>query len=232
MLSVNEVHAAYGATPVLQGVSLTVQAGEIVSVIGRNGAGKTTLMKTIIGLLQPHRGTLTFDGADITGLPAHARARRGMGYVPQGRMIFPNLSVLENLQLGADLHQSPRHALLEEVLHEFPVLRERQRQRGGTLSGGQQQMLAIARALVSRPRLLLLDEPSEGIQPNIVQEMAAKLAAIKARHRLSVVLVEQNIEFAAALARRVYVMEKGLVAAEIPPDKIMDDQIVRNYLAV
>jgi urea ABC transporter ATP-binding protein UrtE len=232
MLSVNDVHVAYGATPVLQGVSLTVQAGEIVSVIGRNGAGKTTLMKTIIGLLQPHRGTLTFDGADITEVPAHARARRGIGYVPQGRLIFPNLSVLENLQIGADLNKSARRALLEEVLHEFPILRERQRQSGGTLSGGQQQMLAIARALVSRPRLLLLDEPSEGIQPNIVQEMEARIATINQRHQLSIILVEQNIEFAAALARRVYVMEKGLIAAEIPPNKIMDDHIVRNYLAV
>jgi branched-chain amino acid transport system ATP-binding protein len=232
MLCVNEVHVAYGATPVLQGVSMTVQAGEIVSVIGRNGAGKTTLIKTIIGLLQPHRGTLTFDGADITRLPAHARARRGVGYVPQGRMIFPTLSVWENLQIGADLHKSQRHESLQDVLNEFPILRQRRRQSGGTLSGGQQQMLALARALVGRPRLLLLDEPSEGIQPNLVQEMAAKIAALQQRHKLAVVLVEQNIEFAAALAQRVYVMDKGVVAAEIPPDKIMDDHIVRNYLAV
>ena len=232
MLSVHEVHVAYGSTPVLQGVSLTVQAGEIVSIIGRNGAGKTTLIKTMIGLLQPSQGTLTFDGADISRLPAHARARRGMGYVPQGRMIFPNLTVLENLQIGADLNKFQRHVLLEEVLHEFPILRERRHQSGGTLSGGQQQMLAIARALVGRPRLLLLDEPSEGIQPNIVQEMEARIAAINQRHKLSMILVEQNIELAAALAQRVYVMEKGLIAAEIPPNKIMDDHIVRNYLAV
>ena len=232
MLSVNEVHVAYGATPVLQGVSLTVRDGEIISVIGRNGAGKTTLMKTIIGLLQPRQGTVHWRGEEITTWPAYARARRGIGYVPQGRMIFPNLTVSENLRLGADLNPANRSELLAEVLHEFPILRERSRQSGGTLSGGQQQMLAIARALVGHPRLLLLDEPSEGIQPNIVQEMAAKIAAFNQRYQLSIIVVEQNIALAAALAHRVYVMEKGLIAAEIPPDKIMDDHIVRNYLAV
>ena len=232
MLCVNEVHVAYGAIPVLQGVSLTVRRGEIVSVIGRNGAGKTTLMQTIIGLLRPHKGTVYWQGEDITTRPAHVRARRGIGYVPQGRMVFPNLTVLENLAIGTDLNSGNRHALLEEVLHEFPILRERRRQSGGTLSGGQQQMLAIARALVGNPQLLLLDEPSEGIQPNIVQEMAAKIMAINQRHQLSIIMVEQNIALAAALAQRVYVMEKGLIAAEIPPDKIMDDHIVRNYLAV
>jgi branched-chain amino acid transport system ATP-binding protein len=226
------MHVSYGSTPVLQGVSLTVQPGEMVSVIGRNGVGKTTLLKTIIGLLQHHQGTLRFDGQDLAALPAYARARLGIGYVPQGRMIFSNLTVWENLQIGADLNRSKNGALLEEVFNEFPILRERQHQNGATLSGGQQQMLAIARALVSSPRLLLLDEPSEGIQPNVVQEMAAKIAAINQRHRLSIILVEQNIEFAAALARRVYVMEKGTIATEISPDKIMDEQIVRNYLAV
>jgi branched-chain amino acid transport system ATP-binding protein len=232
MLSVDKMHVSYGSTPVLQGVSLTVQPGEMVSVIGRNGVGKTTLLKTIIGLLQHHQGTLRFDGQDLAALPAYARARLGIGYVPQGRMIFSNLTVWENLQIGADLNRSKNGALLEEVFNEFPILRERQHQNGATLSGGQQQMLAIARALVSSPRLLLLDEPSEGIQPNVVQEMAAKIAAINQRHRLSIILVEQNIEFAAALARRVYVMEKGTIATEISPDKIMDEQIVRNYLAV
>ena len=129
MLSVADAHVAYGSTPVLQGVNLTVQTGEIVSIIGRNGAGKTTLLKAIIGLLPLQRGTLTFNGADLTALPAYARARRGLGYVPQGRMIFPNLTVLENLQIGADLNQSKQHGLLDEVLNEFPILRERQRQR-------------------------------------------------------------------------------------------------------
>ncbi|MCZ6552853.1 MAG: urea ABC transporter ATP-binding subunit UrtE [SAR324 cluster bacterium] len=232
MLSVNDIHVAYGSSTVLQGVSLEVQAGEIVSVIGRNGVGKTTLLKAIIGLLKVRQGSLAFDGDDLTAVPAYERARRGIGYVPQGRLIFPNLTVQENLQIGADLDPVKNSGMMDEVLDEFPILRERLRQRGGTLSGGQQQMLAIARALVGNPRLLLLDEPSEGIQPNIVHEMEEKIAALNRRHNLSMILVEQNIEFAAALAKRVYVMDKGLIATEISPDKIMDENIVRNFLAV
>ncbi|MCH8884024.1 MAG: urea ABC transporter ATP-binding subunit UrtE [SAR324 cluster bacterium] len=232
MLSVNDIHVAYGSSTVLRGVSLEVQAGEIVSVIGRNGVGKTTLLKAIIGLLKVRQGSLTFDGDDLTAVPAYERARRGIGYVPQGRLIFPNLTVQENLQIGADLDPVKNSGMMDEVLDEFPILRERLRQRGGTLSGGQQQMLAIARALVGNPRLLLLDEPSEGIQPNIVHEMEEKIAALNRRHNLSMILVEQNIEFAAALAKRVYVMDKGLIATEISPDKIMDENIVRNFLAV
>ncbi len=232
MLSVHDIDVAYGEVPVLQGIRLTVQPGEIVSIIGRNGIGKTTLLKSLIGLLPVQRGSLVFLGQDITALPAYERARRGMAYVPQGRMIFPNLTVMENLQIGCDLDRSNSRSLLEEMLDEFPILRERRRQLGGTLSGGQQQMLAMARALVTNPQLLLLDEPSEGIQPNIVQDMATKIAAINQRHQLSIVLVEQNIELAAALARRVYVMDKGQMATEITPDKIMDEQIVRTYLSV
>ncbi len=232
MLSVADLRAAYGQTPALTGVSLAVQAGEIVSIIGRNGVGKTTLMKTIIGLLRAGGGAITLGGEDITHLPAYERARRGIGYVPQGRMIFADLTVEENLLIGADLSRDSRAALLEEVLEEFPRLRERYRQRGGTLSGGEQQMLALGRALVGGPRVLLLDEPSEGIQPSIVQEMEAKIAAINRARGLAIVLVEQNIEFAAALARRVYVMEKGRIAREISPEHVMDEDIVRDYLAV
>jgi branched-chain amino acid transport system ATP-binding protein len=232
MLSVADVHVAYGRTPALQGASLTLGAGEIVSIIGRNGVGKTTLMKTIIGLLPAARGGLTLDGEDITHLAAHERARRGIGYVPQGRMIFADLTVEENLQVGADLNRSGVRGLLEDVLSEFPRLRERYRQQGGTLSGGEQQMLAIARALVGGPKVLLLDEPSEGIQPSIVQEIEARIAAINRTRGLAIILVEQNIELAAALARRVYVMEKGRVAREISPQNVMDEEIVREYLAV
>ena len=232
MLSVADLRVAYGQTPALTGVSLAVQAGEIVSIIGRNGVGKTTLMKTIIGLLRAGGGAITLGGEDITRLPAYERARRGIGYVPQGRMIFADLTVEENLLIGADLHRAGARALLEEVLEEFPRLRERYRQRGGNLSGGEQQMLALGRALVGGPKVLLLDEPSEGIQPSIVQEMEAKIAAINRARGLAIVLVEQNIEFAAALARRVYVMEKGRIAREISPEHVMDEDIVRDYLAV
>ena len=232
MLSVADVHVAYGRTPALMGTSLTVGAGEIVSIIGRNGVGKTTLLKTIIGLLRVTSGTIHLDGEDVTALPAHERARRGLGYAPQGRMIFAGLTVEENLLIGADLNRAGGRALIEEVLTEFPRLRERYRQRGDTLSGGEQQMLALGRALAGGPRVLLLDEPSEGIQPSIVQEIGARIASISRARGIGIVLVEQNIEFAAALARRVYVMEKGRIAREIAPENVMDEDIVRDYLAV
>jgi branched-chain amino acid transport system ATP-binding protein len=232
MLSVADVHVAYGRTPALVGPSLTVGAGEIVSIIGRNGVGKTTLLRTIIGLLRVTSGAIHLDGRDVTRLPAHERARRGLGYVPQGRMIFAGLTVEENLLVGADLNPAGSRALVEDVLTEFPRLRERYRQRGDTLSGGEQQMLAIGRALAGGPKVLLLDEPSEGIQPSIVQDIEAKIASISRARGLAIVLVEQNIEFAAALARRIYVMEKGRIAREIAPERVMDEDIVRDYLAV
>ena len=232
MLSVADVHVAYGRTPALTGPSLTVGAGEIVSIIGRNGVGKTTLLKAIIGILRASSGTIHLDGEDVTRLPAYARARRGLGYVPQGRMIFAGLSVEENLLIGADLSPARGRALVEEILTEFPRLRERYRQRGETLSGGEQQMLALGRALAGGPKVLLLDEPSEGIQPSIVQEIGARIAAISRARGLAIVLVEQNIEFAAALAQRLYVMEKGRIAREIAPEQVMDEDIVRDYLAV
>ncbi len=232
MLSVVDAHVAYGKTPALMGPSLVVGAGEIVSIIGRNGVGKTTLLKAIIGLLRVSSGAIHLDGEDVTSLPTHERARRGLGYVPQGRMIFADLTVEENLLIGADLNRANGRALLEEVLAEFPMLRMRYRQRGDTLSGGEQQMLALGRALAGGPKVLLMDEPSEGIQPSIVQEIEAKIASISRGRGLAIVLVEQNIEFAAALARRIYVMEKGRIAREISPENVMDEDIVRDYLAV
>jgi urea ABC transporter ATP-binding protein UrtE len=232
VLTVRDLRVAYGKTPVLTGVSLTVAQGEIVSIIGRNGVGKTTLLKTLIGLLASQAGSIALHGEELTGLPAHARARRGIGYVPQGRMIFGALSVQENLQLGAELNRTPRGSLLEEVLEEFPRLRDRLRQHGGTLSGGEQQMLALARALVGAPKLLLLDEPSAGIQPSIIQEIEGRIAAANRERGLTILLVEQNIEFAAALSQRVYVMDKGRMAREILPHQVTDEDIVREYLAV
>ena len=232
MLSVADLHVAYGETPALAGVSLSVASSEIVSIIGRNGVGKTTLLKTVMGLLRPRAGSITLGGEQIGALPAHVRARRGIGYVPQGRMIFADLTVEENLLIGAELNPAGARMLLDEVLEEFPHLRARYRQRGGTLSGGEQQMLALGRALVGGPKVLLLDEPSEGIQPSIVEELEARIAAINQSRGLAIVLVEQNIEFAAALARRVYVMEKGRIAREISPEHVMDEDIVRDYLAV
>jgi urea ABC transporter ATP-binding protein UrtE len=232
MLIVRDLRVAYGKTLVLTGVSLAVAQGEIVSIIGRNGVGKTTLLKALIGLLPAQAGTIALHGEDLAGLPAHVRARRGFGYVPQGRMIFGDLSVEENLLLGAELNRATSRQLLDEVLEEFPLLRDRLRQRGGTLSGGEQQMLALARALVGAPKLLLLDEPSAGIQPSIIQEIEARIAAANRARGLTILLVEQNIEFAASLSQRVYVMDKGRIAREILPHQVMDEDIVRAYLAV
>jgi len=232
MLIVRDLHVAYGKTLVLTGVSLDVAQGEIVSIIGRNGVGKTTLLKTLIGLLPAQAGSIALQGEDLAALPAHVRARRGFGYVPQGRMIFGDLSVEENLLLGAELNRATSRQLVDEVLEEFPRLRDRLRQRGGTLSGGEQQMLALARALVGAPKMLLLDEPSAGIQPSIIQEIEARIAAANRARGLTVLLVEQNIEFAASLSQRVYVMDKGRIAREILPREVMDEDIVRAYLAV
>ena len=232
MLRVNDLHVSYGATPVLRGVTLSVDSGEIVSVIGRNAAGKTTLFKAVMGLIPACSGTLSLDAQDLTSLPAHQRARRGLGYVPQGRMIFADLTVHENLLIGADLDRKRGRARIEAVLQGFPRLAERRRQLGGTLSGGEQQMLALGRALVSDPKMLLLDEPTAGIQPSIVAEIAEWLRAINAETGLPMILVEHNVEMVAALSSRVYVMDKGNIVAEIAPGQANDESIVGDYLAI
>ncbi len=232
MLRVNDLHVSYGATPVLRGVTLSVDSGEIVSVIGRNAAGKTTLFKAVMGLLPARSGTLSLDAQDLTSLPAHQRARRGLGYVPQGRMIFSDLTVHENLLVGADLDRKRGRARIEAVLQGFPRLAERRRQLGGTLSGGEQQMLALGRALVGDPKMLLLDEPTAGLQPSIVAEIAEWLRAINAETGLPMILVEHNVEMVAALSSRVYVMDKGNIVAEIAPGQANDESIVGDYLAI
>jgi branched-chain amino acid transport system ATP-binding protein len=232
VLALDDVHAGYGATPVLRGVSLTVADREIVGVIGRNGAGKTTLLKTIIGLLPAWSGRLQFEGEELLRVPAYKRVRRRIAYVPQGRWIFAGLSVHENLLVGADLVPGCARGRIDEVLDQFPRLRDRMNQPGETLSGGEQQMLAIGRALVGNPKLLLLDEPTAGIQPSIVSEIAQKLVEIRDSGKVSILLIEQNIDLVAQLATRVYVMEKGEIAAEIMPQQVMDEGIIRNYLVI
>ena len=213
MLSVSAIDVDYGESRVLSDVTLTVGDGEVVCVMGRNGVGKTTLLKAIMGLLVPRAGAITFRGQDITRRPPDERARLGLGYVPQGREIFPTLTVRENLALGAR-RKEPAPASLDYVLGLFPALGQMLGKRGGDLSGGQQQQLAIARALIADPALLLLDEPTEGIQPSIVEEIAGVLERIKAEARRSIVLVEQYLEFARAICDRYYVMDKGGVALE------------------
>lgn len=213
MLDVRAIDVYYGESRVLTDLSLTVGRGEVVCVMGRNGVGKTTLLKTIVGLLAPRRGTLVLNDEDVTHSTPDQRARRGIGYVPQGREIFPGLTVRENLILGAR-QKTPRREAVAYVLDLFPALAQMLGKRGGDLSGGQQQQLAIARALIADPSLLVLDEPTEGIQPSIVEEIADVLARIKREERRAILLVEQYLEFARSICDRFYVMDKGVIALE------------------
>jgi len=230
LLSVHGLRCGYGGKPVLQGVDLDVRAGEIVAVIGRNGVGKSTLIKALMGLLPADAGSIHFRGAQINAVAAHRRARLGIGYVPQGRDVFPRLSVEENLCVGGSI--SGGLAGYEPAYRNFPVLRERRRQAAGTMSGGQQQQLAIGRVLVGRPALMLLDEPSEGIQPSIVQDIARIGIELNRQDGLTIVLVEQNIDMIRAMAQRCYVMDKGRIVAVLTPEMLDDRDTVRRYLAV
>jgi branched-chain amino acid transport system ATP-binding protein len=228
VLEVDAIHTYYGESHVLHGVSLRVAPGEAVALLGRNGAGKTTAIRSIVGFTPPRAGHVRFEGQAIDRWPAYRIARRGLALVPQGRRIFAPLSVRENLLLGA---RAPGWTL-ERVFGLFPRLRERQGQLGGTLSGGEQQMLAIARALLTNGRLLLLDEPSEGLAPVIVREIGAILTALKAE-RLSLLLVEQNYHLALRVADRVYVMNKGQIVYEGTPAGLeADEEVKRRYLGV
>jgi urea transport system ATP-binding protein len=224
MLAVNAIDVCYGESRILARLNLSVGQGQVVCVMGRNGAGKTTLLKTIMGLLVPRQGTIVFDGHEITHLTPYERARLGIGYGPQGREIFPSLTVWENLVLGAR-RRRPAPEALDYVFSLFPALAEMPGKRGGDLSGGQQQQLAIARALMPDPKLLLLDEPTEGIQPSIVQEIAAVLQRIKQEGTRSILLVEQYLEFARSICDRFYVMEKGAVALEGDRDGFRIDEV-------
>jgi branched-chain amino acid transport system ATP-binding protein len=228
MLDVEAIHTYYGDSHVLHGVSLRVGAGEAVAVLGRNGAGKTTAIRSIVGFTPPRAGRVMFEGQEIERWPAYRIARRGLALVPQGRRIFAPLSVRENLLLGA----RAQGFTLERVYALFPRLREREQQSGGTLSGGEQQMLAIGRALLTNSRLILLDEPSEGLAPLIVREIGRILLALKAE-RLSLLLVEQNYHLALQVADRVYVMSKGQIVWEGTPAGLeADEEVKRRYLGV
>jgi urea transport system ATP-binding protein len=229
MLSIEGLDVAYGESQVLWGVDLAVGAGELVCLMGRNGVGKTTLLKTAMGLLPARRGRVVFDGRDVTGWSPDRRARAGIGYVPQGREVFPHLSVEENLKMA--LLGCGRGASLDEPLALFPALRPLLARKGGVLSGGEQQMLAIGRALLTKPKLLVLDEPTEGIQPSIILEIEEALRRIKGELGLAVLLVEQYLDFAERLADKYVIMAKGaVVAAGVTRD--LKVELVRQHLAV
>ncbi|MBJ6643297.1 urea ABC transporter ATP-binding subunit UrtE [Streptomyces sp. BSE7F] len=212
MLQIQSVRAGYDRTTVLHGVTVEVPEGGVAAVLGHNGAGKSTLLRTVMGLVPASAGTVLLDGEDITRLAPHRRVARGMAYVPQGQQSFPHLTTAENLRLVADGRPDGKEAVAE-ALDLFPVLRELSGRRAGLLSGGQRQQLAIARALITRPRLLLLDEPTEGIQPSVVAEIEETVLALTRRGGLSVLLVEQHVGFAMRAARRYYVLEAGRVTS-------------------
>ncbi len=232
LLELMNVTAGYGQTPVLYDVTLSVYKGDIVCLLGRNGVGKTTLLRSIIGLNKVNKGSIVFDADDITKTPTFKRSRYGIAYIPQGREIIPYLSVLDNLKLGLTASRKRRstHAL-EEVFEFFPMLKQHLKRQGGLLSGGQQQQLAIARGLISDPQIILLDEPTEGIQPSIVQEIEATLKRINAEKGITVLVVEQKIDFARQLAQRFFIMEKGAVVSSGNTSELTDS-LVHRYLAV
>jgi len=225
LLDVREIHTAYGLSRVLFGVSVDVRAGECVCLLGRNGVGKSTTMRSIIGLTPPQAGRVTWKGTDITGWEPYRVSRSGIGFVPEDRRIFADLTVWENL----DVARKPGSWTLDRVFDLFPKLRELSSRNGGYLSGGEQQMLTIARTLMGNPELLLLDEPSEGLAPIVVDHLREQIGRLK-REGLTILLAEQNVEFSLALAERVYVLEKGSIRFSGPAERLRDDDALRHEL--
>jgi branched-chain amino acid transport system ATP-binding protein len=231
LLEAADVHAHYGSIEALKGISLSVQEGEVVTMIGSNGAGKSTTLRSITGLTPASSGKITFEDEDITRMPAHEIVRRGIALSPEGRHCFPRMTVRENLDLGAFMRRGPGIAEdLERVYNLFPRLKERERQKAGTMSGGEQQMLAIGRAVMARPKLLMLDEPSMGLAPILVQRIYETIGEIN-KQGVAILLVEQNANYALDLARRGYVLETGRVALSGDSSKLRDDpEVQRAYL--
>lgn len=231
VLEVSGLWANYGATPILQGVEMTINKGEIVGLIGRNGVGKTTTMRCLIGLLRATAGWIRLNGQDVTALPSDALARLGIGYIPQGREVFPRMTVAENLEVGK-LIGGPKGLKQPDLVYEyFPRLKDRRHQIAGTMSGGEQQQLAIGRALIGNPSLMLLDEPSEGVQPNIVQMICEALKSIRKELGTTILFVEQNLDTILAISERCYVMEKGRIVAGIGTGMVTADS-VRSHLLI
>jgi urea transport system ATP-binding protein len=233
MLAIEGLSAGYGESRIVNDITLAVDEGQIVCLMGRNGVGKTTLLKTIMGLIKARSGRITFDGKLITGIAPHRRAQAGIGYVPQGRGIFPHLTVYENLIMGFEASPDKKidAEAIEEVYGMFPVIKTMQARVAGTLSGGQQQQLAIGRVLVRRPKLLVLDEPTEGIQPSIVQEIEKIILSLRQQGKMSILLVEQFLDFALGIADYCYVMEKGSIVSQGPTSDLQQS-VIKEYLSV
>lgn len=231
MLAVEHLQSGYGESVILRDVSITVKQGQVVCIMGRNGVGKTTLVKSIMGLLKATQGEVTFLDQAITKQPPYNRAKLGIGYVPQGREIFAHLTVYENLQLGLEANGKVKQGIPNEAISRFPVPTEMFARKGGDLSGGQQQQLAFARALASNPKLLILDEPTEGIQPSIVQDIQDTIREIKKDKEAAILLVEQSIHFVKSVADYFYIIEKGTVVVEGPIEQF-DELNAQQYLVV
>ena len=235
LVQVEGIHTYYGKSHILHGVSLMVGAGEVVGLLGRNGVGKSTTLKTIMGLVHPSQGEVHLAGQPVTNLPAHKLARLGIGYVPEDRRIFRLLTVAENLRTGLDrsgVTDARKKELLDKIFAYFPVLGERRNQAGGTLSGGEQQMLAIARAMMLEPKIILLDEPTEGLMPRMVSQIRQIIDVLHGEG-VAILLVEQNVPLTLAASQRVYIMEKGAVCHHAPASELrIDDPVIRQYLGV
>ncbi len=231
MLTLSNISVSYDGSRILRGVNLTVPPNSLVCLMGRNGVGKTTTLKSIMGVVAPDAGDVTLEGRSIGGLKPDARSRAGLGYVPQGRDIFPHLTVWENLKISLVVHGAKANGQVERVLELFPILKEFLQRKGGVLSGGQQQQLAIARALLTDPKILILDEPTEGIQPNIIDLIGETLVKIKNEGKISILLVEQYLDFCLSIGDSFYIMDRGAVVAEGPIAHLNDD-IVKQHLTV
>ncbi len=232
MLNVERLRTGYGRIPILNGVSFAVNEGEFVGILGHNGMGKTTLLKALMGFLPATGGSVRFDGKDVTAAAPYQRARLGLGYVPQGREIFPGLTVHDNLRMGcAKQGGAEQDIIIAEVLEEFPRLKPLLDRSGGALSGGEQQLLALARCLCGKPRLVLLDEPTEGIQPSIIDEIVEILQRLR-QGGLTMILVEQNLDFIAALSQRILIIQKGTITQEVQPGDLGDASLVGEFIGI
>lgn len=232
MLKVTDLRSGYGRIPILAGINLEVKDGEFVGILGHNGMGKSTLLRTLMGYLPATGGDIAFAGKSLKGLTPTARARMGIGYVPQGREIFSSLSVYENLRMGCLLSKQDETATIKAILGDFPRLERLLERPGGALSGGEQQLLALARCLCGDPKMILLDEPTEGIQPSIIEEMIETLQKIGREKGLTILLVEQNLNFITSLSERVLILQKGLIIREVPPHVTKDRAMMEEFVGM